>query len=152
MPNPISDRIVKHIAGPKYRPQKVRSLARSMGVEEDEYAEFRGSVKSLMHSGRIVLGRGNAVMLPRTPGTMVGTYRANPRGFGFVVPESPDEHGDLYVPKGEALDAVAVEDPPGHLFGEVVGLESHPGHDSVADRVPRDAPEHRLRGAPGDRV
>ncbi len=106
MPDPTSERILKYLAGSSYRPQKVRALARSMGIEDEEYSEFRESIKSLMRAGRVVLGGGNAVMLPRTPGMIVGTYRANPRGFGFVVPESPDEHGDLYVPPGESLDAV----------------------------------------------
>lgn len=106
MPDPTSERILKHLSGSSYRPQKVRALARSMGIEDEEYAEFRGSIKSLMRSGRIVLGGGNAVMLPQTPGMIVGVYRANARGFGFVVPESPDEHGDLYVPPGEAGGAI----------------------------------------------
>ncbi len=106
MSDPTPDRILKYLSGPAYRPQKVRSLARSMGIQDDEYAEFRHSIKSLMRAGRIVLGGGNAVMLPRAPGLVVGTFRANPRGFGFVVPESPDEHGDLYIPPGESLDAI----------------------------------------------
>jgi ribonuclease R len=106
MPDPTSERILKFIGASTYRPQKVRALARSMGVEEEEYGEFRESIKSLMRSGRIVLGGGNAVMLPRTPGMIVGTYRAHARGFGFVVPESPDEHGDLYVPPGESGGAI----------------------------------------------
>jgi len=106
MPDPTSERILKYIGASTYHPQKVRALARSMGIEEREYAEFRESIKSLMRSGRIVLGGGNAVMLPQTPGMILGTYRANPRGFGFVVPESPDEHGDLYIPPGESGGAV----------------------------------------------
>jgi len=106
MPDPTSERILKYIGASTYHPQKVRALARSMGIEEQEYAEFRESIKSLMRSGRIVLGGGNAVRLPQTPGMILGTYRANPRGFGFVVPESPDEHGDLYIPPGESGGAV----------------------------------------------
>jgi len=106
MPDPTSERILKYIGASTYHPQKVRALARSMGIEEQEYAGFRESIKSLMRSGRIVLGGGNAVMLPQTPGMILGTYRANPRGFGFVVPESPDEHGDLYIPPGESGGAV----------------------------------------------
>lgn len=106
MSDSTSDRILKHVSGSGYRPQKVRALARSMGIEDEEYAEFRASIKGLMRSGRIILGGGNAVLLPQTPGRVVGTFRANPRGFGFVVPESPDEHGDLYIPPGESLDAI----------------------------------------------
>ena len=106
MPDPTSERILKFISEAGYRPQRVRRLARSMGIREAEYAGFRDAVKDLMRSGRVVLGGGNAVMLPQASGFVVGTYRGNPRGFGFVVPESPDEHGDLYIPPGESRGAL----------------------------------------------
>ena len=129
MSKTTSDRILRHVAGAKYQPQKLRALARSMGVTEEDYAEFRESVKSLMRSGRLVLGRGSAVMLPQTPGVIVGTYRANPRGFGFVVPESPDEHGDLYIPPGESLDAVTGDTVRARVFrkGKRGGRMLHEG-------------------------
>ncbi|MBN1491527.1 MAG: ribonuclease R [Phycisphaerae bacterium] len=106
MPDPTSERILKFITSARYHPQKPRALARAMGVEEAAYAAFREGVKSLMRSGRIVLGRGNAIMVPQAAGVMIGTYRANARGFGFVVPSAPDAHGDLYIPPGEAIDAL----------------------------------------------
>jgi ribonuclease R len=31
-------------------------------------------------------------------GTITGTFRANPRGFGFVTPLEPNAHGDLFIP------------------------------------------------------
>jgi len=47
-----------------YRPQHPRRLARSMGVEEEGYSEFRTAVKALMKAGRVILGGSNCLTLP----------------------------------------------------------------------------------------
>ncbi len=106
MSGEMPDRILRHLSQSGYRPQKTRALARSMGIADQEYNDFRSAVKELMAAGRIVLGSKNALMLAEPTGAVVGTYRANPRGFGFVVPQSPTAHGDLYIPEGESLDAI----------------------------------------------
>jgi len=56
MSDDYTDRILKFVSDSRYRPQKVRALARSMGVAQAEYAQFRDAVKALMKTGRIVLG------------------------------------------------------------------------------------------------
>lgn len=94
------------MAEPGYRPLKTRRLARAMGIAEEEYGEFREAVDALQRVGRVVLGGGNALVRPDAGRSLVGTYRSNPRGFGFVVPEDPDAHEDVFIPPGEALDAV----------------------------------------------
>jgi ribonuclease R len=102
----FSERILDFVKQPGYRPLEVRRLARAMGLAEAEYGDFHDSVDALRRVGRVVLGSGNAVMLPQPRGEVVGRYRANPRGFGFVVPDEPTVHGDLYVAPGQSLDAV----------------------------------------------
>jgi len=102
----FSERILDFLRQPGYRPLEVRRLARAMGLAEAEYGDFHDSVDALRRVGRVVLGTGNAVMLPQPRGEVVGRYRANPRGFGFVVPDEPTMHGDLYIAPGQALDAV----------------------------------------------
>jgi ribonuclease R len=106
MSDELSNRILRFVGDRDYRPAKVRALARAMGVAEKEYGRFRDAVKGLMASGRIVLGSGNAVVAPELPGRIIGTFRANPRGFGFVIPENPTGHGDLYIPEGAGGDAI----------------------------------------------
>lgn len=101
---------------PGYRPIKMRPLARMMGIAEEEYGEFREAVDALQRVGRIVYGGGNALTLPDHSKHFVGVYRANPRGFGFVVPENPEAHGDLFIPPGQALDATT---------GDTVECEVH---------------------------
>mgnify|MGYP001564914349 CR=1 FL=1 len=101
-----SERILDFLRQPGYRPLKSRKLAKAMGLAEGEWGDFHDAVDSLRRVGRVVLGTDNAVTLPRTPPTVVGIFRGNPRGFGFVVPDSPTEHGDLFIAPGDTLDAV----------------------------------------------
>jgi len=106
MPEKYAEAILKYLSGRGYQPLKPRQLARHMGVDEADYGTFREAIKLLRDAGRVVLGARNAVMLPEMSGRVVGTYRANPRGFGFVIPETPTAHGDLYIPEGDAADAM----------------------------------------------
>ena len=102
----LTERILKFVAHSEYRPRQGRALARAMGVAEDEYGDFHDAVKALMKSGRVVMGARNALMLPEPGGTVFGEFRANPRGFGFVIPDSPHAHGDLYVPEAHTRGAL----------------------------------------------
>ncbi len=102
----FADRIIRHLARQGYQPQKVRRLARAMGIAEEEYGDFRGAVKALMKTGRIVMGSASALTLPDPARRVVGRFRSNPRGFGFVIPDTPNSHGDLFVPPGHSGDAV----------------------------------------------
>jgi len=102
----FADRIIRHLARQGYQPQKVRKLARAMRIADEEYGDFREAVKALMKTGRIVMGSASALTLPDPARRVVGRFRSNPRGFGFVIPDSPNSHGDLFVPPGQASDAV----------------------------------------------
>jgi len=105
-PEEYADRILRFVRARGYQPSQVDHLALAMGIAEDEMGDFRAACKALIRSGRIVLGSRHAVSLPPPAGRIVGTYRANPRGFGFVVPEAANAHGDLYIPVGKSGDAI----------------------------------------------
>jgi ribonuclease R len=102
----LKQRILAYVGSEEYRPMKVRGLARSLGIAHDEYGRFHDVVKGMMKAGRLVIGYGEAVTLSAAMGRIEGVYRANPRGFGFVIPDDPSVHGDLFIPPGAALDAI----------------------------------------------
>jgi len=102
----FSERILTYLQRPGYTPIQEARLARAMGIAEAERGDFHDAVDALRRVGRVIMGTNNAVMLPHMPGQVVGTYRANPRGFGFVVPDEPTAHGDLFIPPGDSLDAI----------------------------------------------
>jgi len=98
MPQRYVEAILKYLADRRVSPLKPRQLARQLGVSDEDYGTFREAVKGLRDAGRVVMGTGSALMLPAMTDRVVGFFRQNPRGFGFIVPEQPNAHGDLYVP------------------------------------------------------
>ena len=105
-PGEYSERILRIIGAKGYQPRGIREIARAIGIGEDESGDFHAACKALMKTGRVVLGSSRALTLPEPRGRITGTYRANPKGFGFVIPDEPNAHGDLYVPRGGAADAI----------------------------------------------
>jgi ribonuclease R len=115
MSEQLSSQILSHLKSERYRPLKPRGLAKEMKLAgEHEYHAFREALRELMHNNRVVLGAGGSVVLPaqtlRAEG-IVGAYRQNRRGFGFVVPTDPDGHEDLFI---------AEEDNAGAITGDIV--------------------------------
>jgi ribonuclease R len=110
MSEELGNKILEHMKSDEYRPIKPRKLARDLQLtEEEQYHAFRDALRELMHAGRVVLGSGGSLMLPSQPlpaTGIVGTYRHNPRGFGFVSPTDPTSHEDLYIPEGENGGAI----------------------------------------------
>ena len=98
MPNVYRNRIVKLLRHADYTPVKVAQLAKALGVESDAYPEFKLAFDELRRAGHVVIGGGNLVTLPSMAGQIVGTFRKNAKGFGFVVPLEANAHGDLFIP------------------------------------------------------
>ncbi len=111
----FADRILKHMGRRGYQPTKLGRLAREMGIAEAEYGDFRAAAKALAKSGRVVLGAASALTLPEPTGTIAGRFRANPKGFGFVIPDSPTSHGDLFIPPGETRGAMTGDTVVAHV-------------------------------------
>src|SRR5258706_10189843 len=100
----IESKIMSYLQSAGGRPLRPRKLARELEVREEECHAFRNALRDLMRQGRVVLGGGGSVVLPtqkQGSGAIVGVYRHNRKGFGFVEPRDPTGHEDLYIPQGE---------------------------------------------------
>ncbi|HEV8607856.1 MAG TPA: hypothetical protein VGQ99_21150, partial [Tepidisphaeraceae bacterium] len=105
----IESKIMSYLQSSGGRPLRPRKLARELEVGEQDYHAFRNALRELMHQGRVVLGGGGSVVLPtqkQSSGAIVGVYRHNRKGFGFVEPRDPGSHEDLYIPIGENGGAI----------------------------------------------
>jgi len=89
-----------------YSPQKLTSLARQIGIGEQDYPEFKAAFKELQRKGKVVIDSQDMVVLPEMSGCVVGKFQANYRGFGFVVPLEPNSHGDLFIGPKDTADAM----------------------------------------------
>lgn len=98
--------IIRYLRDDDYSPVKVSRLAHDLGVDAEDLPAFQEAFDELRKAGHVIVGQGNLVNLPPMSGTVVGTFRANPKGFGFVVPLEPNAHGDLFIPPGQVADAM----------------------------------------------
>ncbi|MFB0525347.1 MAG: ribonuclease R [Phycisphaerae bacterium] len=99
-------RIIKLLKHTDYEPLKLSQLAKALGVSSEDYPQFKAAFGQLRQAGHVVIGAGNLITLPSLAGQVVGTFRANPKGFGFVTPLEPNSHGDLFIPPKAASDAM----------------------------------------------
>jgi ribonuclease R len=111
MPEIFKNQIIKLLKHTDYEPLKLSQLAKTLDVNSEDYLEFKDAFDQLRRAGHVVVGARNLVSLPALAGQIVGTFRANPRGFGFIVPLEPNSHGDLFIPP----DATA-----GAMTGDIV--------------------------------
>lgn len=86
MPEIFKKRIVKLLKRRDYAPLKLAQLARTLNVSQEDYPQFKLAFKELRRAGHVVMGAKSLVSLVPMSGRITGTFRANPKGFGFVIP------------------------------------------------------------------
>ncbi|MCK4871607.1 MAG: VacB/RNase II family 3'-5' exoribonuclease [Phycisphaerales bacterium] len=106
MPSRFRLRILSHLRHDAYTPRDIRTLADDLGVPGEDFNDFRTAVRELLDDGAIVLSEADQIAFPPIGREVAGRIRVTTRGFGFVIPERPNEHGDLFIPPGHTLDAV----------------------------------------------
>lgn len=93
----LKKQILTALSRRDYTPVSARKLSQLIGVEPDEYPEFQKAMEHLRKQSQVTVDTRNNVTLPAMGNRVIGTFRANPRGFGFIVPLQPNAYGDLYV-------------------------------------------------------
>ena len=103
----LTTRILHALARPSYSPVKPKVLAKRMGVTDDDYAEFRKTLRALVHEGRIAVGQNSTLRAADPFGSIVGTFRRTNSGACFVRPHTPsgDTGPDVRVREGREKDA-----------------------------------------------
>jgi ribonuclease R len=107
MPEVLKQQIIKFLKHRDYTPLKLKSLAEAMGVSDEDYGLFKMAFEELRRSGRVIIGTKSLVSLPAPSSKIVGKFRANSKGFGFVTPLEPNSHGDLFIRPGRTMEAMS---------------------------------------------
>lgn len=107
MPLRYKTRLIRHLRHETYSPATVRILAEDLGVSSEDFDEFAEAVRQLAEVGEVVYGDNQVVTLPPMGKEIIGVFRRNPKGFGFVIPRQSNLHGDLFVPPDATLDALS---------------------------------------------
>ena len=153
----LTEAILQLVNRPKYRPVKPRAIAQKLGLPKAEAALVKKTVKKMVAAGQLRYGANHLIQpvegVKPTPvskpvakstdtakakprsNLVVGSFRRNESGFGFVRPKGvargeDGREADIYIPAKRTKDAangdiVAVQLlPPGkkHLGprGEIV--------------------------------
>jgi len=106
MPEIFKDKILKLLNHRDYTPLKLSQLAKALNVGPDEYPQFRLAFAELKKTGRLAVTSEKLISLPAVTNRVIGTFRANPKGFGFVSPLEPNAQGDLFIPPKSVSDAM----------------------------------------------
>ncbi|MBL7214421.1 MAG: ribonuclease R [Phycisphaerae bacterium] len=89
-----------------YTPLSTKKLAQSIGVSSQEYPQFQAALEQLRQNQQVVVDARKNINLPTMGHRVIGTFRANARGFGFVIPLAPNAYGDLYVSPEDTAGAM----------------------------------------------
>ena len=106
MPQRYTQRILDHVADRRYRPATIDQLADELGIPDDLRSTFNAAVQQLADQNQILLGSSGTVALPPPGPRMAGTFRRHERGFGFLVPDTLTQHGDLFIPAEHTAGAL----------------------------------------------
>ncbi|MEM1330689.1 MAG: VacB/RNase II family 3'-5' exoribonuclease [Planctomycetota bacterium] len=107
MPDRYRARLLSHVGHPSYVPADANRLVEDLRIEDP--ADFRAALDDMERTGAIDRDDMGRVLLPGFDpegGEVDGIFRANPRGFGFVKPDTPFRQGDLFVPPDLTMGAM----------------------------------------------
>ena len=103
----LLSRVLHAVTARSYTPIKAKALFKRLNLGEEEYPEFRRTVRELVRSGRLSLGRNQTLRAADPHGTLVGVYRRTQAGHGFVRPHLVDgvARPEVFIREDRALDA-----------------------------------------------
>ena len=106
--NDLATRILQAVTAANYTPLKAKALFSRMKLGREAYPTFRQTLKRLIQSGQVVMGRGHTIRPAEPFVTVVGIYRRTPTGHGYVRPHAVDgtpQAADIFVRADRARDA-----------------------------------------------
>ena len=93
----LQQRLLDLLGASRYQPLNKIDLAKRLQVSIDQRATFGKLLRNLENQGKITRIRKDRYVLPQAADLVVGVLQVNPQGFGYVINESDNDRGDLYV-------------------------------------------------------
>jgi len=93
----LKKQILTALTRKDYTPVGPRRLATNIGLPKEQFASFQAMLEQLRNNKQIVIDGKKNVNLPAMGHRVIGTFRANKRGFGFIIPLQANAYGDLFV-------------------------------------------------------
>jgi ribonuclease R len=125
-----SARLLGHLRHDSYTPGNVDRLMQDLGVESGERGDFEAAVRGLVERGMLAMDERGLVRLPKVADVITGTFRKNPKGFGFVKPSVSVREGDVFIPAESVGDALS-----GDTVKVEVGRRRRGGEEELFGRI-----------------
>ena len=93
----LEQRLLEFLGSPRYQPLSKTELTRRLQIPAGERAGFRRLLNDLETRGKIARIRKDCYVLPEEADLMVGVLQVNPQGFGYLLNETGDGLGDLFI-------------------------------------------------------
>src|ERR1700722_12748680 len=90
-------RLLELLGSARYQPLNKTELAKQLQIPLNERSKFRRLLTELETLGKITRIRKDRYVVPKEADLMVGVLQVNPDGFGYLLNESGDGLGDLYI-------------------------------------------------------
>jgi ribonuclease R len=100
-------RILHAVTARSYTPLKAKALFKRLNLGEEQYPEFRKTLRELIRTGRLALGRDQVIRAVDPHGTTTGIYRRAQAGHGFVRPHTVEGtfKPEIFIREDKSLDA-----------------------------------------------
>jgi len=111
-------RILDHVRHAAYTPGRFHELVEELGVPEPDRAELQTALDGLVGETLVEVSLSGVIQLPTLAGRkeIIGVFRKNAKGFGFVQPSEAVREGSLFIPADDTGDA---------LSGDIVRVAIH---------------------------
>ncbi len=106
----FKSRLLSHLKHESYIPARLGDVAHDLNITSEDLPEFTQSVAQYQREGVLVVGTNGQISLPSLEdapnGEVIGIFRKNPKGFGFVQPDIAYREGSFYVASSDSGDAL----------------------------------------------
>jgi len=124
-------RVLDHVSHEGYAPRRAHELITELRLPDEDKAALQGVLDALAADKKIEVTSTGLVSLPSLStlgGRVTGTFKKNPKGFGFITPSTPVREGDVFVPPESASDALSGDTVIAALRRESSGDASRSGY------------------------
>jgi ribonuclease R len=122
-------KILHAVTAQSYTPLKAKPLFKRLNLDEGAYPEFRRTVRELIRTGRLAMGRNNTLRAADPHGTVTGIYRRAQSGHGFVRPHAIDGtfKPEVFIREDKALDAATGDEVMVRITREATHIKDASG-------------------------
>jgi ribonuclease R len=96
--------ILAYISRENYKPAAPDQLFSQLKGEDQQ--AFTQILEELEGTGAVIISKKGKVVTSQSMGLIFGKYSSSERGYGFLIPASPQDFGDLFIPARANLGAM----------------------------------------------